>query len=52
MERWAYGAVGVVVAGGILTALLTGHFTILTIAGIVASLALIVANIRSRRSHR
>jgi len=52
MERWVYGAVAVVVVVGALTALLTSHFTILTIAGIIACLALIVANIRYRSSRR
>jgi len=52
MERWAYGAVAIVVAVGVLTALLTSHFAILTIAGIIACLALIVANIRYRSSRR
>jgi hypothetical protein len=34
------------------SALLTSHFAILTIAGIIACLALIVANIRNRSSRR
>ncbi len=52
MERWAYGAVAVVVVVGGVSALLTSHFAILTIAGIIACLALIVANIRNRSSRR
>ncbi len=52
MERWAYGAVAVVEVVGALTALLTSHFTILTIAGIIACLSLIIANIRYRSSRR
>jgi len=52
MERWAYVAVAIVVVVGAFTALLTSHFAILTIAGIIACLALIIANVRYRSSRR